>query len=68
MPPPAGPPKARHTHAHQMFIHALAETGLLGLTGFPAPHLSPISLIWPRRRGDRPETFFWVWAALAVNP
>jgi O-antigen ligase len=54
-------------HVHNMFINTLAETGLLGFAGFLALHLAPLSLIWPHRRSRDPETFFWVWAALAVN-
>ena len=55
------------SHAHQAFIHVLAETGLAGFLGFMALHLAPLALIWPHRRSPDPETFFWVWAALAVN-
>ena len=54
-------------HAHQTFIHILAETGLMGFSVFLALHLAPLILIWPHRRSPDPETFFWVWAALAVN-
>jgi O-antigen ligase len=54
-------------HAHNMFIDVLAHTGLAGFLGFLALHLAPLSLLWPHRRSPDPETFFWVWAALAVN-
>jgi len=54
-------------HTHHVFINVLAETGLLGFLGFLALHLAPLSLLWPHRRSRDPETFFWVWAALAVN-
>jgi O-antigen ligase len=62
-----GRPHLAHFHAHQAFIQVLAETGLLGFFGFLALNLAPLSLIWPHRRSRDPETFFWVWAALAVN-
>ena len=26
-----------------------------------------MSLLWPHRRSRDPETFFWFWAAVAVN-
>jgi len=55
------------SHTHQIFINVLAETGLLGFFGFLALHLAPLSLLWPHRRSRDPETFFWVWAAIAVN-
>jgi O-antigen ligase len=54
-------------HVHNLFLNVLAETGLLGFAGFLALHLAPLSLLWPHRRSRDPETFFWVWAALAVN-
>jgi len=54
-------------HAHQVIISVLAKAGLVGFLGFLALHLAPLSLIWPHRRSPDPETFFWVWAALAVN-
>jgi O-antigen ligase len=62
-----GRPPLAHVHAHQAFIQALAETGLLGFSGLLALHLAPLSLLWPHRRSRDPDTFFWVWAALAVN-
>jgi O-antigen ligase len=55
------------SHAHNMFIDVLAHTGLAGFLGFLALHLAPLGLLWPHRRSPDPETFFWVWAALAVN-
>ena len=55
------------SHTHHVFINVLAETGLLGFFGFLALHLAPLSLLWPHRRSRDPETFFWVWAAIAVN-
>jgi len=64
--PPEGA-KGPPPHSHQMFIDVLAKTGLLGFAGFLALHLAPLSLLWPHRRSRDPETFFWVWAALAVN-
>ena len=54
-------------HSHNLFIHLLAESGIVGLAGFMALHLAPLSLIWPHRHSRDPETFFWVWAALAVS-
>ena len=62
------PPIAeKHTHAHNMFITVLAETGVLGFLGFLALILAPLRLIWPHRHSRDPETFFWAWVALAVN-
>ena len=63
-PPPV---EIKTHHAHNIFIHVLAETGLIGFLGFLALILAPLSLIWPHRHSRDPETFFWVWAALAVN-
>jgi len=65
--PEAGETIGRQRHFHNLFINVLAETGLLGFIGFLALHLAPLSLIWPHRHSRDPETFFWVWAALAVN-
>jgi O-antigen ligase len=62
-----GSAKKFNRHFHNLFINVLAETGLLGFIGFLALHLAPLSLLWPQRRSRDPETFFWVWAALAVN-
>jgi O-antigen ligase len=62
-----GSAKKFNRHFHNLFINVLAETGLLGFAGFLALHLAPLSLLWPQRRSRDPETFFWVWAALAVN-
>jgi len=55
------------SHVHHLFLNTLAETGLLGFSGLLALHLAPLSLLWPHRRSRDPDTFFWVWAALAVN-
>ena len=54
-------------HAHHVFLNLLAETGLVGLMGFLALHLAPLTLIWPHRHSGNPATFFWVWVALVVN-
>jgi O-antigen ligase len=63
-PPPV---EIKTFHAHNMFITVLAEAGLFGFLGFLALILAPLSLIWPHRHSRDPETFFWVWATLAVN-
>ena len=62
-----GPGEETVYHTHNLFINVLAKTGLVGFFGFMALHLAPLSLLWPHRRSRDPETFFWVWAALAVN-
>ena len=55
------------SHTHQMLIDVMAKTGIFGFLGFLALHLAPLSLLWPHRHSQDPETFFWVWAALAVS-
>lgn len=54
-------------HVHNVFIYVLAQTGLMGFFGLLTLHLAPLSLLWHHRRSRDQETFFWVWAAFAVN-
>jgi O-antigen ligase len=52
--------------AHQLFINALAESGVVGLFGFLALHLLPLYYLRKGIISSDPEIRFWVWSALVV--
>jgi O-antigen ligase len=56
-----------YAHAHNIFLTAMGESGILGLIGFLVFHAIPICLLFAHRKTPDPHLKFWICSAIFVN-